>query len=379
MRQKNNLNPQQNMFSEAALYSGIGERIVSIDAVRGLAILMMVFSHGLHWFFTGRSHDVISLFGVNSVGDMATPFFYVISGAALYLSVLSRIRAQANFQELLASYARRFGQLFLVGVALSKTWGVLQAQAVSLFLVAAGFLLAGRYNNLRKSVKLVFAAGLVVLTVHYIAAGLPLTRFPAVFLKGPFPILAVLALNALGFCLGHRLKSRGLGLWTGLWGIALTASGLVLHLWLQPIRRIDMSLAFMLLGMGMVMLLLYVFNFTLLQKSNPVISLISVGKDALFLFVAHYLVFFAPLYLTDLLNTFNRPMAVFQSGLLTLGIIRMAEWRQYNNDFTVYGIMEWIFQLVLRPRSLRNAPWWLYLSGKFLQHKAGAERSMSEG
>lgn len=126
------------------------KRIVSIDVVRGIAIITMVFSHGLHWFYTGRSNNVISLFDVNSLGDMATPFFYTISGAALYLSILSRLKAGKDFRPLFAFYSKRFCQLFLIGVMLSKAWGVLQAQAVSLFLVAVAFLTARKVLDQKK-------------------------------------------------------------------------------------------------------------------------------------------------------------------------------------------------------------------------------------
>src|SRR5690554_5960295 len=142
MAYKSNPASGKNIYSDTELCTGKRERIVPIDAVRGIAIIMMVFSHGLHWFYTGRSHDIISLFAVNSIGDMATPFFYTISGAALYLSIVSRLGPKPGAGTLIAVYAKKFSQLFLIGAALSKSWGVLQAQAVSLFLVAAGFLLA---------------------------------------------------------------------------------------------------------------------------------------------------------------------------------------------------------------------------------------------
>ncbi|NLC52192.1 MAG: DUF1624 domain-containing protein, partial [Firmicutes bacterium] len=113
------------------------ERVVGIDAARGLAILLMVFSHGLHWVYTGTSHDLILLFGTLSVGDLAAPIFFTVAGLSLYLSVTSKLRKGVEPLTLVNRYRHRFAQIFFVGVCLSLYWGVLQAQAIALFAVAS--------------------------------------------------------------------------------------------------------------------------------------------------------------------------------------------------------------------------------------------------
>ena len=374
MAYKLNSASDKNIFIDTGLCTGKRERIVPIDAIRGIAIIMMVFSHGLHWFYTGRSHDIISLFAVNSIGDMATPFFYTISGAALYLSIVSRLKPQADSGTLIAIYAKKFSQLFFIGAALSKTWGVLQAQAVSLFLVTAGFLLAGKSFSLPKTVGFIFAGGLIIMAGHYAVVGLLPGCFFTVFLRGSFPLLAVTGLNALGFYLGHRLKNKGLGFWTAKWGLPLLSAGLLINRYLQPIRRIDMSLSFVLSGIGAVLLLLYVLNLPGLKGSLPVTALVNVGRQALFIFTAHYIVFFVPLYVFGLLGIFDRTMSLLLSGLLTFGIIRMAAWQRNNSNFTVYGIMDSIYEAI----SVKAA-WWPYLPKKYLPDKAGAGHGISEG
>jgi len=325
----------------------IKKRIVSIDTLRGLAILMMVFSHALNWFFTGSSHEIATFFGVNAVGDMATPFFYTLSGLSLYFSVNSLGKSRHQHNTLFKFYLRRFTQLFLVGVILTKTFGVLQAQAIALLTVAAVFLFTGSYFPGRVSVKAVFCAGILFFTLHLIAVSwMPPEHFLAEYFTGKFPILAILGMNAAGFYLGYRLQTKGLGPWSAAWGIALTALSLLLHNNLQPIERIDMSFSFILFGIGLVMMLIYLFNLPQVQNNQLFIPIVQVGKDALFLFVAHYLVFFVPLYLIDLTNSFNQPTAVLFSSLLTLAMVKISYWHQKNNYiFSVYGIMESIFNV----------------------------------
>lgn len=126
---------------------------------------------------------------------------------------------------------------------------------------------------------------------------------------------------------------------------------------------------------------------------KPVKVLAIIGKNPLFIFVAHYLVLFFPLYITGLLNKCDRPMAIVLSGFLILIIIRMATWRQTNRGFTVYGIMDQIFQTVSikttdfarkllftqKPHIPSNTSNWPKLAERYLCDKAGAEHGISEG
>jgi hypothetical protein len=45
-------------------------RFKGVDALRGTAVLLMVFSHGLHWAYPGTAHDIILLFGSLSPGKV---------------------------------------------------------------------------------------------------------------------------------------------------------------------------------------------------------------------------------------------------------------------------------------------------------------------
>jgi len=335
-----------------------GKRIVSIDTLRGLAILMMVFSHALNWFFTGSSHEIITFFNVNAVGDMATPFFYTISGLSLYFSVNSLSKSEPQQQKMFNFYLKRFLQLYLVGVILTKTFGVLQAQAISLITVAAVFLLTGTYFSNRVSVGAVFFSGLLFFLLHFmIVSWMPPDHILAVYFLGKFPILAILGMNAAGFYLGYRLQTRGLGPWSAVWGIALTAVSLLLHSNLQAIQRIDMSISFILFGIGMVMVLIYLLNIPPFQKNPLILPIIQVGKDALFLFVAHYLLFFVPLYLFGLMDSFNKLTAVLLSGIITLAMVKISYWHQEKSyKFSIYGIMELIFTVAANSFSLLLRP-----------------------
>jgi uncharacterized membrane protein len=339
-------------------FSETGKRIASIDTIRGLAILMMVFSHALNWFFTGSSHEIITFFHLNAVGDMATPFFYTISGLSLFFSVSSLSKSEPQQYKLFNFYLRRFIQLYLVGVILTKTFGVLQAQAIALLTVAAVFLLTGTYFSSRIGVGAVFFSGLLFFLLHFmIVSWMPPDHFLADYFLGKFPVLAILGMNAAGFYLGYSLQTRGLGPSFAVWGTALTAVSLLLHGNLQAIERIDMSISFILFGIGIVMVMIYVLNLPPVQKNRLLLPIIQVGKDALFLFVAHYLLFFVPLYLFGLINSFNETTAVLLSGLITLAMVKISYWHQKNSyKFSVYGIMEFIFTVAANSFSLLLRP-----------------------
>ena len=316
-------------------------RIISIDAVRGLAILMMLFSHGLHWFFSGTSHDIATIFQTNSIGDMATPLFYTISGVALYLSATSKKKSQIRAMKLHGLYAQKFAQLFLIGFILSKTWGVLQAQAVSLFAVVSLFLLLRSRFTFKTTVSLVPLAGVVSLVGHsFVASGLSPDHLLAQFFRGDFPVLAIMGINAFGFYLGYHLRNRGVGAWTTMWGMILISGGLLLH-HVQPIERIDMSFSFIAFGMGTLLLLLFTFELPFCRMSRALSLLIAAGKDALFVFVAHYLVFFVPLYVLGLISSFDQLPALALSVILTVTMIRLAYWRK-EVGVTVYGALGWL-------------------------------------
>ncbi|MBS4022686.1 MAG: hypothetical protein KGZ79_09755 [Dethiobacter sp.] len=62
-------------------------RFQEIDALRGAAVLLMVFNHGLEWMYSGTAHDVIRIFGSLSLGDIATPMFYGASFTFLLLGI----------------------------------------------------------------------------------------------------------------------------------------------------------------------------------------------------------------------------------------------------------------------------------------------------
>lgn len=329
-------------------------RILSIDAIRGLAILMMFYSHGLHWFFTGTSHDIATIFGVNSIGDMATPMFYTISGIALYLSLTSSKKEQAEPAALHRLYAGKFAQLFLIGVLLSKSWGVLQAQAVSLWILARIFVSLKARRPLQGTMGVAPTVGVAALLSHHlIVSSVPPHHFLAGILRGEFPLFAILAVNAFGLYVGYQLRARGTGGWTGIAGAALAGAGLLLHHWIQPIERADMSLSFIAFGIGLVMLLLNILELPAWRDSRLLAPFVDAGRDTLFLFVGHYLVFFLPLYALGFINSFGRPVALVLSALFTLTMVRIAYWRK-SLGITARDTLDWVFGSQPTPPALEE-------------------------
>ena len=102
-----------------------------------------------------------------------------------------------------------------------------------------------------------------------------------------------------------------------------------------------MSFSFIAFGIGALLLLLYTFELPVFRTCRLLSPLITAGKDALFVFVAHYLVFFVPLYVLGLVSSFDHLPALGLSVILTVTMIRLAYWRK-DVGVTAYGALRWL-------------------------------------
>ncbi|MFA7468329.1 MAG: acyltransferase family protein [Desulfotomaculaceae bacterium] len=64
-------------------------RDYSLDILRGIAVVLMIFHHVVTWLYTGSVRDIITIIGRISVGDMAAPIFFTVCGMSLYYSINS--------------------------------------------------------------------------------------------------------------------------------------------------------------------------------------------------------------------------------------------------------------------------------------------------
>lgn len=338
------------------------ERFKEIDALRGLAVLLMVFSHALRWVYAGDPVGIIGLFGNHTPGDIATPMFYLAAGLSLYFSLQSRLIRNVDPLSLRREYSIRMGKLFLIGVLMSLTWGVLQAQAVTLFMLMWFVLSEVRKYNL--NILRSFFPGIMALalSLHLLLSQGPLSHFFEELFAGQFPLFAILFINAVGFYFAPYLRSRFFSLGCLVLGAGLVATALLLSESGPSIARYGASITFLFLGIGLSVFLLGIFRLGFFQKSSLFYCFTLIGQDALFLFVFHYLAFFLPLYFLGLLGNMATAGALMFAGVVVTGVIITAVLRR-NSILSVYTLFDMIFltiwqnllsPLIQRPRTLNH-------------------------
>lgn len=323
------------------------DRLIGIDVARGLAIVLMVFSHGLHWLYTGTSHDLIKLYGSLSLGDAATAVFFTVAGLSLYTSITAQLKKGAGPESLLHRYRKRFGQLYFIGFCISLFWSVLQAQALVLFCLASLYLCFLPRWGSGRSRLIILGAVIASLSVHQLAVSvLDYSPF-LIFLRGQFPFFAVLGMGGAGFLSSVLLDFRRRNLILIFSGGALIAAAHWLYSQGYPLHRFDVSPPFMVFGFGLTLFCVGLFNYAEVQKLFIFRWLACVGKDALFLFVFHYAAFFLPLHLLGLDSRLGPLPALVVSGFFVAAVVYTAH-RRRQSSFTMYQLADAIFAVACR-------------------------------
>ncbi len=318
------------------------DRLTGIDASRGLAVLLMVFSHGLHWLYTGTAHDLFKLFGSLSLGDIATPVFFTLAGLSLYLSASAQLRKGSRPSELFARYRKRFGQLFFIGVCLTLSWGVLQVQALVLIAVISVFVFCLSRYGAERSRLIIFFAALICLAVHQLVV-VSFDYAPyLVLIRGQFPYFAVVGMAGIGFFSSVLLKYRFRNLYFVFSGVLLIAVSQLLHHLGVVLYRFDASVSFIILGLGISFVCIGFLNSIFVRDFIITRYLAYVGRDALFLFVFHYAALFLPVYLLGFYNKLGPLPALLTSSSFII-IIMITAKRRLQSSFSVYQLTDLIF------------------------------------
>lgn len=335
------------------------QRIRAIDAVRGGAVISMVFSHGLRWLSPGRSQDIYSFFGSNSIGDLATPLFMVVAGLALGLASFRRLR---SLEATLASLAK----LFAIGMCLTLGWGVLQAQAVALASLFALFWWAHRRWQAKNAYWALAVFIAIALVAHMLLRAFALGDEELPWnhmMLGGFPVFAVIVLAGVGFLcsslfrredwakrtlplglvlLGFAGAGHLIGSMDGMGGRELTGYLLIIG---GGVERAGMSGPFLAFGIGLTL--------TLISLVEPLFSKVGwnqwikgglhlverLGKRALFVFIFHYVAFAMPLHVTGLEGIFPARWAIVGSVMMTFLVVVATE-RFGMSSRTIYAVVD---------------------------------------
>ena len=238
-------------------------------------------------------------------------------------------------ERLLCSY----GKTFLIGVAMSFTWGITSA-GNSFFLLMWLILSAARicnFNRLRSFPGIL----VLVLTLHLLLSECSLPFFGKTA-RGKVSLFAIMFINAAGFYYAPYLRSHSFSTDCTVLGAGSIAAALLLAENGTAIERYGASITFLLLGVGLSVFLLGIFHSRLFQKTFFFRCFTLVGKDALFLFVFHYAAFFLPLYFLGLQEKMSPAGALIFSIAVVVAVIITAVLRR-NSNITVYNLLDMIF------------------------------------
>lgn len=121
--------PTLNAVTASETRSQISARLVSVDAFRGLVMVLMLaevmrlpqvalaFPHSLFWRIVGFNTDHVEWQGC-SLHDLIQPAFSFLVGAALPFSIASRVRKGQSFPQMLGHAAWRAFLLIALGIFL---------------------------------------------------------------------------------------------------------------------------------------------------------------------------------------------------------------------------------------------------------------------
>lgn len=270
------------------------ERILSLDALRGLAVLLMVVWHFLLWLCGDRA-KVLILIGKMPFGYLAGPLFFFSTGMGTWLSVRGRKERGEPWRLTLLHFVKRALALVCGGVALNCflwgpksawIWDVLESIGVSNLVIALLFLRL----SLPASALGVLVAFFVVLP--WAEVGLP-KCFPLPFrkalLEGVFPLFPWLGFVLTGAICGRWLTSgwRGRIFWLG---ASLLLLGLMLNqAW--PMEFSPRCPSYAPFSLGASLLLFWVLLLAERRRLlGPSLPFIHLGRAALGVYVWHYLV-----------------------------------------------------------------------------------------
>lgn len=269
-------------------------RYCSLDMVRGLAIVSMLFVNTL----TFLSSSLPLFLQHNTAGmlpaDLIAPLFQFILGVSLVISVNKRKKRD---EKIWKHVLKRGLLLILIGLVLDWSttefqelkWGILQSLGVGLIIgylfismsnlhraVVAGIILAG-YSTLVAYVP--WIAGNILGNIH----GGPLGAIS----YGTVTIFGTIA----GTWFYDKKEKPGKAITAGFGLMALS----VITNTVIPFNRLIVSSSYMLFSAGICFIIMALFYILGEQKKRDIEVLDIFGRNALALWIAQYLLFYLPL------------------------------------------------------------------------------------
>lgn len=297
-------------------------RLLALDALRGIAVFLMIEQHVGIWLWQGpargeRTLDYPLLVGFNAMGGMAAPLFVTLAGVGSAL-MCAKARPRTD-----STLVRRGLVLMLFGLALNFltpswfSWG----SWFVLHMMGFAMALAPIWRRLPTPALLIGCAVVLTATVAvqlWLPTPIPLTNprmrdvtmaggpLRLALAEGQFPILPWLTFYLAGFCAGRWINKGEVGR-IALLGLSFAALGglgrllvstkTLTHVW--PKRAFELHLGFypasvaivgLLLG-GALLLIAFV---SWIEKKRSIGAnnfLVTLGRTSLTLLMVHVVVF----------------------------------------------------------------------------------------
>lgn len=337
-------------------------RIVSVDALRGLVMIIMALDHTRDFFHAGAmvfqpedlTRTTVPLFFTRWITHICAPTFMFTAGLGAFFW-LQRGRTTAELSRFLWKRGFWLVVLELTVLRLAMNFSLFSGPVVLTILWAIGWSMIALGFLVRLPVRALAGASVLMIALHNLADSIPAAQFGAaawvwnllhqsgiiragevVIIVG-YPLVPWMAVMALGFCFGHLmviedpLRRR---LWLMRIGLGLTVAFFVIrgiNIYGDPVRwssevpgmtilaflrntKYPPSLDFLLMTLGPAILLLAWMDAARFSKANP---LIVFGRVPLFYFLAHFFLVHA-LTIPFALVNYGRAAFLF-SPLPTLG------------------------------------------------------------
>lgn len=348
-------------------------RLLGLDALRGVAVLLMIEQHLGAWLWRGPDPEqslgqYAVLIGVNALGGMAAPLFIMLSGAGAALYTLADRRDRGLAQRGLALIG--FGLLLnLVTPSWFSpaSWYVLHMLGLSLLLAVVWRRLATRWLLALAGAVLVvtpivqtwLATPVLLDNTRMSDASLPGGVVRLMLAEGHFPVLPWLALALAGFVAGRWVAANRVRpvLWLaaaggliGLGGHLLLRSGVVAGpvvaraFAVHPFYPASVTVV-TLLGAVALLLIAAVTAIERRRGIRPDHPLVALGCASLTLLFVHVLLF-REVTQTRMLAVFATLPATSTLAVvivvLVLATVLSLRWRRHDYR---YGL-EWILRRV---------------------------------
>lgn len=315
-------------------------RLMWVDALRGLAIVLMIQDHAYDWWLRGEFHPTPWGRVTEFLGTYAAPLFLFLMGMALALSAEKRLRQGSQHRKVAVSLLRRGVFLVLQGYAL--TWltfydgqNLHEMGAIDILHCLGFSMIVLLPLVLARSWLLTLISALAVGALSTWAGGWQLAPWLAPWINDTagisyFPLLPFVTYALAGLAVGQLyVRSHGSVRSRRRFRLALGFSAAAL-LFLLPLIPPDLGYRFprpIFLIFSLSVILWLVLLFDAIDRGRRLLGpLAHVGQTAMMAYVMHHLIGFRLFYLAGWVtgHSWQGQYGVFDPAMSTMLLVALS-------------------------------------------------------